>query len=202
MTTAEGAARGAHTGTGDQVRTWSMVALVVFVLSLVAYAGFTTVGGIWFTISDALALALAAAMIPVVIGLDALARPAVGDISRIARWVGLAAMTIVIIGSIVLLTSEVSHEFVPAGGGLGMQFVGFGLEGVWFLMLARIGDRAGLFGRRLTRVTYLVGAGFVVGAVGGPMGPGSPLVMVGMTLAFIGFIVWVLMVRREMATVR
>lgn len=199
MTTAEGIAGGAKAGTREQVRAWSLVALVVFVSSLIAYAGFTTVGGIWFTISDALGLALAAAMIPVVIGLDTLARPIVGDISRTARWVGLAAMTIVIIGSIVLLTSEVSHEFVPAGGGLGMQFVGFGLEGVWFLMLARIGDRAGLFGRRLTRVTYLAGAGFVVGALGGPIGPNSPLVMVGMTLAFIGFIAWVVLLRREMA---
>ncbi len=202
MTTAEGITPAAKAGTREQIRTWSLVALVVFVLSLVAYAGFTTVGGIWFTISDALGLALAAAMIPVVIGLDTLARPVVGDISRTARWVGLAAMTIVIIGSIVLLTSEVSHEFVPAGGGLGMQFVGFGLEGVWFLMLARIGDRAGLFARRLTRVTYLVGAGFVIGALGGPMGPDSPLVMVGMTLAFIGFIAWVVMLRREMAETR
>lgn len=202
MTTAEGVAHGARAGTREQVRTWSLVALVVFILSLVAYVGFTTVGGIWFTISDALALALAVAMIPVVIGLDTIARPVVGNISRTARWVGLAAMTIVIIGSIVLLTSEVSHEFVPAGGGLGMQFIGFGLEGVWFLILARIGDRAGLFSRRLTRVTYLVGAGFVVGALGAPMGPASPLVMVGMTLAFIGFIVWVVMLRREMAETR
>ncbi len=202
MTTAEGVAHGARAGTREQVRTWSLVALVVFVLSLLAYAGFTTVGGIWFTISDALALALAAAMMPVVIGLDTLARPVVGNISRTARWVGLAAMTIVIIGSIVLLTSEVSHEFVPAGGGLGMQFVGFGLEGVWFLMLARVGGRAGLFSRRLTRVTYLVGAGFVVGALGSPMGPNSPLVMVGMTLAFIGFIAWVVLLRREMAEAR
>lgn len=199
MTTAEGIRAGSVAGSREQIRTWSLIALVVFVLSLVAYVGFTTVGGIWFTISDALALALAAAMIPVVIGFDALTRPIVGDISRMARWVGLAAMTIVIIGSIVLLTSEVSHEFVPAGGGLGMQFVGFGLEGVWFLMLARIGARAGLFSRRLTRVTYLAGAGFVVGALGAPMGSDSPLVMIGMTLAFIGFIAWVVMLRPEMA---
>jgi hypothetical protein len=199
MTTAEGVAHGVRAGAREQIRTWSLVALVVFVLSLVAYAGFTTVGGIWFTISDALALGLAAVMMPVMTGLDALLRPVVGNVSRTARWVGLAAMTIVIIGSIVLLTSEVSHEFVPAGGGLGMQFVGFGLEGVWFLLLARIGHRAGLFSRRLTRVTYLVGGGFVVGALGAPMGPDSPLVMVGMTLAFIGFIAWVVMLRPEMA---
>ncbi len=198
MTTAEGVAPAARAGTREQIRTWSLVTLVVFVLGLVSYVGFTTVGGIWFTISDALALGLAAAMMPVMIGLDTLARPVVGDISRTARWVGLAAMSIIIIGSIVLLTSEVSHEFVPAGGGLGMQFVGFGLEGIWFLMLARIADRAELFSRRLTRVTYVVGAGFAIGAMGGPMGPDSPLVVVGMTVALIGFIAWVVMLRREM----
>ncbi|HUG32040.1 MAG TPA: hypothetical protein VMM14_04040 [Acidimicrobiia bacterium] len=141
-------------------------------------------------------------MMPVVAGLDALLRPVVGNISRTTRWVGMAAMTVIIVGSIVLLTSEVSHEFVPAGGGLGMQFVGFGLEGVWFLMLARIAGRAGLFSGGLTSVTYVVGVGFVIGAIGGPTGPDSPLVMVGMTLAFIGFMVWVVMMRRELMEAR
>ena len=198
MTTAETVASGAQAGAREQVQTWGLLTLVVFVLTLVAYVGFTTVGGVWFTISDALALGLAAAMMPVMAGLDVLLRPVVGNISRTTRWVGMAAMTVIIVGSIVLLTSEVSHEFVPAGGGLGMQFVGFGLEGVWFLMLARIAGRAGLFTRRLTRVTYVVGVGFVIGAIGSPSGPDSPLVMIGMTLAFIGFIAWVVMMRREL----
>jgi len=199
MTTAKAVASRARVGTREQIRTWGLVTLVVFVLSLVAYVGFSTVGGIWFAISDALALALAVAMLPVMVGLDVLLRPIVGNISRTTLWVGMAAMTLIIVGSIVLLTSEVSHEFVPAGGGLGMQFVGFGLEGVWFLMLGRIGDRAGLFGRGLTAVTYLAGVGFVVGALGSPTGPDSSLVVVGMTLAFIGFIAWVVMLRRDMA---
>lgn len=202
MTTAETVAIGAQAGTREQIRTWGLVTLVIFVLSLVAYVGFTVVGGVWFTISDALALGLAAAMMPVMAGLDTLLRPVVGNNSRTALWVGMAAMTMVIVGSIVLLTSEVSHEFVPAGGGLGMQFVGFGLEGVWFLMLARIGGRAELFSTRLNRVTYVVGVGFVIGAIGSPIGPDSPLVMVGMTLAFIGFMIWVVMMRRELTEAR
>lgn len=196
MTTAEGVMTGSFAGIREKIRTWSLISLVAFILSLVAYVGFTTVGGIWFTISDALALGLAGAMMPVITGLDALLRPNVGNVSRTARAVGLTGMTIIIIGSIVLLTSEVSHEFVPAGGGLGMQFVGFGLEGVWFLFLARIAGRGGLFSRRLTGMTYLVGAGFVVGVVGSPMGPAHPLVMVGMMVAFMGFIAWVVMLRR------
>jgi hypothetical protein len=202
MTTAEGIKASSAAGTREHVRTWSLITLVAFILSLVAYVGFTTVGGIWFTISDALAIGLAGAMMPVMAGLDVLLRPVVGNVSRTARWLGLTGMTIVIIGSIVLLTSEVSHEFVPAGGGLGMQFIGFGLEGVWFLILARIAGRAGLFSGRLVNVTYLVGAGFVVGSVGSPIGPEHPLVMVGMTVAFIGVIAWVVMLRRELASGR
>lgn len=202
MTTAEGIKASAAADTREHVRTWSLTSLVAFILSLVAYVGFTTVGGIWFTISDALSIGLAGAMMPVMAGLDTLLRPTAGNVSRTARWVGLTGMTTVIIGSIVLLTSEVSHEFVPAGGGLGMQFVGFGLEGVWFLILARIAGRAGLFSRRLANLTYLVGGGFVVGAVGSPMGPQHPLVMVGMTAAFVGFIAWVVMLRRELTSGR
>lgn len=184
-------------GVGETVRTWTLVALVMFLLNLVAYAGFSVAGGVWFTVSDALGFALAAAMVPVMVGMDRLVRPVVGDPARVARMVGVTGMVVVMAGSIVLLTSEVSHEFVPAGGGLGMQFVGFGLEGVWFLLMGRLASRAGIYSSRLATVCYLTGAGFLVGATGAAFGPDSVGVMVGMTLSFFGFIAWAVMSRRQ-----
>lgn len=62
-------------------------------------------------------------MIPVMVGFDTVLRPLVGKVSRTAKWVGVTGMVIAGVGAIVLLTSEVSHEFVPAQGGLGMQFI-------------------------------------------------------------------------------
>lgn len=189
-----GAVASGVTGT---VRTWTLVALVMFLLNLVAYAGFSIAGGVWFTVSDALGFALAASMVPVMLGMDRLVGPGVGDVSRVARIIGVTGMVVVMAGSIVLLTSEVSHEFVPAGGGLGMQFVGFGLEGVWFLLLGRLASRAGIYSSRLGIVCYVTGAGFLVGATGAAFGPDSIGVMVGMTLSFFGFIVWAVMSRRQ-----
>lgn len=184
-------------GVGETVRTWTLVALVMFLLNLVAYAGFSVAGGVWFTVSDALGFALAASMVPVMVGMDRLVRPDVGDASRVARIIGVTGMVVVMVGSIVLLTSEVSHEFVPAGGGLGMQFVGFGLEGVWFLLIGRLASRAGIYSSRLAIVSYVTGAGFLVGATGAAFGPDSIGVMVGMTLSFFGFIGWAVMSRRQ-----
>lgn len=48
----------------ESMRTWVLVAVVAFLVSLVAYAGFTTTGGTWFTISDAPGVFLAGPMIP------------------------------------------------------------------------------------------------------------------------------------------
>lgn len=186
-------------GVRETVRTWTLVALVMFLFNLVAYAGFSIAGGVWFTVSDALGLALAASMVPVMVGVDRLIRPAVGQISRAARTVGVTGMVVVMVGSIVLLTSEVSHEFVPAGGGLGMQFVGFGLEGVWFLLMGRLAPRAGIYSERLAAVCYITGGGFLLGATGAAFGPDSIGVMVGMTLSLFGFVTWAVLSRRQMA---
>lgn len=190
----------ASASTVESIRTWAFAALLAFMASLVAYAGFMTVGGIWFTISDALGLALAGSMIPVMIGFDTLLRPAVGTTSRTAKWIGVTGMVIAGVGSIILLTSEVSHEFVPAGGGLGMQFVGFGLEGVWLLMVGVMVSRTAIMSRRVVWTCYLAGIGFVVGVLGAPLGPDSALVMSGAILSFVSFVLWVPWVRSELAS--
>lgn len=197
MTSVDRAVGAVATGVTATVRTWTLVALVMFLLNLVAYAGFSIAGGVWFTVSDALGFALAASMVPVMLGMDRLVRPAAGHASRVARIIGVTGMVVAMAGSIVLLTSEISHEFVPAGGGLGMQFVGFGLEGVWFLLIGRLASGAGVYSRRLATVCYLTGGGFLVGASGAAFGPGSVGVMVGMTLSFFGFIAWAVMSRRQ-----
>lgn len=78
-----------------------------------------------------------------------------------------------------------------------MQFVGFGLEGVWFLLMGRLASGAGVYSHRLATVCYITGAGFLIGGSGAAFGPDSVGVMVGMTLSFFGFIAWAVMSRRE-----
>ncbi len=180
------------------VRSWTLIALVTFLVSLALWIGFLTVGGVFFTLSDGIALFMAGSMIPVMIGYDTLLRPSAGRLSRTARWIGLAGMAIASAGSIVLLAGDVAHDFVPAGGGLGMQFLGFGLEGVWFLMLGAMVSRGGLLSKRVSRVAYLAGAGFALGVLGSPLGPDHPIVAIGGLASLVGFVLWAIWTRAEL----
>lgn len=201
MTAAEGAVTiAAPTDkTRESIRTWALVALVLYLISGVAFAGFSAAGGIWYTISDAVGLLLGVALMVLVIGFDDLFRPLAGSRSRTARWVGVVAMGLGIVGSIVLLTSEVSHEFVPAEGGLGMQFAGWALLGVWFLMIAPMGTGTGLFSRRWAWAAVIAGAGSVVAmAATIPLGPDSLAVSTGFSVTFIAIVFWVVWTRSEL----
>jgi len=187
------------TNTRESLRTWALVSLVLYLISGVAFAGFSSFGGVWFTISDAVGLLLGIALMVVVIQFDNLFRSEFGSYSRTSRWIGVFAMGLGIAGSIVLLTSQVSHEFVPAEGGLGMQFVGWGLLGIWFLMLASMGSRSGLFSQRWTWAARLTGGGSVVAmALTLPLGPDSPVVSIGFALTFVAIIFWVVWTRKEL----
>jgi hypothetical protein len=182
--------------TRETVRTWLMAALALFILNLVAYIGFTVAGGIFFTISDALALLLAVAMVPVITGM---AR--VLDSRRLPRWAtrtGLAGSGLIAAGALILLTSQVGHEFVPASGGLGLQFAGFALIGAWLLVLARSTSRTPGFSRRTVRSAQVAGVGFAVGILALPLGPESIVVALAGMLALFGFVSWVLSLRKDL----
>lgn len=204
MTTAESAVAvpgGGTAKTKESIRTWALVALVLYLISGVAFAGFTSVGGIWFTISDAVGLILAIALMILVIEFDALFRPSMGALSRSARWIGVAGMALAVAGSVILLTSDVSHEFIPGEGGLGMQFAGWGLLGVWFLMIGAMGGRTRTFSARWQWAAYVAGAGSVIAmAATLPLGPDSMAVSVGFTVTFLAIVFWVIWTRKELRT--
>jgi hypothetical protein len=203
MTAAESAvlAPAEATKSKESIRTWALVSLVLYLISGVAFAGFTSVGGIWFTISDAVGLILTIALMMLVIGFDALFRPSMGALSRTARWIGVAAMALAAVGSIVLLASDVSHEFIPGEGGLGMQFAGWGLLGVWFLMIGVMGSRTGTFSGRWKWAAYVAGAGSVIAmAATLPLGPASIAVSIGFTVTFVAIVFWVIWTRKELKT--
>ena len=202
MITAERTSAGvAQVSLRVSLRNWALIALILYVVSGVAFAGFSAVGGIWFTISDAVGLLLAISLMVLVIKFDDLFRPLVGMISRTARWIGVVAMGLGIAGSIVLLSSQTGHEFVPAEGGLGVQFFGWGLFGVWFLMIAAMADRSGAFSRRWIWAARVAGAGSVIAMLATiPLGPESPAVSLGFTVSFVAIILWVIWTRRELAS--
>lgn len=173
-----------------------MVALALFVLNLVAYVGFSVAGGIFFAISDALALLLAVAMVPVITGMAAV----LGSrrLSSLVTRTGLAGAGLIVVGALILLTAEVGHEFVPASGGLGLQFVGFALIGVWLIGLARSAARTTGFSRRTIWSAHVAGVGFAVGILALPLGPESIVVALAAVLSFFGFVTWTLSLRNDL----
>ena len=199
MTTATATGAIDHTETRQSIRFWTGWSLATFVLSLMLWVGFLTVGGVFYTLSDGVALLMAATMIPVMIGYDRLLESRFGPRSVWAKWVGVVGMILAGAGSLVLLTSEVSHEFLDGVDGLSMQLVGFGIEGIWFLMVAAMAGAAGLFSRRLAMACYLTGVGFLLAVPGSVTGPDGPLVIIGGLISFVGFLSWAIWSRQELA---
>ncbi|MGI9609182.1 MAG: hypothetical protein ACR2NL_02705 [Acidimicrobiia bacterium] len=201
MTTHEAAVpiSGDEASSRQSVRTWILVSFALFVVEIGAWIGFVTVGGVFFTISDAVSLLLGASLIPVVLGLDSIFKEDEPRLARSAKWVGLAAMTLISVGSIVILTSEVSHEFVPAGGGLSMQIAGFALFGVWLLLVGILSGRTETFGRRSEFAAKAVAAGFFLGSLGSPFGPDNVVTILGGVIGLSAYVVWVFSTRADLA---
>ena len=199
MTTAEGiVAADSQVTVRISIRTWSLVVLVLYLISGAAFAGFTLAGGIWFTISDAVGLFLGTSMLVVVVQYDRLLRPLIGSLSLTARRIGVVGMGIAIAGSIVLLSSQAGHVFVPGGGGLGMQFAGWGLLGIWFLLIGGMILRTQILTHRVAIAAYVAGAGSVLAMIATiPLGSDSPAVSLGFTATFVAIVFWVIWSRQE-----
>lgn len=198
MTTAAATQALGHGETRQSIRLWTALSLATFLLSLVLWVGFMTAGGVFFVLSDAVALLMAATMIPVMVGYDRIFRPGFGTRSAVSRWVGVVGMTVAAVGSLVLLTAEVTHEYVAGIDGLGLQLIGFGLEGVWFLLVPGMARSAGIYDQRLVYACYATGVGFLMAVPGSVIGPDSLLVTAGGALSLVGFLLWALWSRRAL----
>ena len=187
------------TSLSERIRTWALVALVLYVINMALFVAFSIAGGIWFTVSDVFGLLLALNLMILVLRFDDLFRPTIGNASRTARWIGIAGMGIAMAGSIVLLSSQAGHDFVPGGGGLGMQFFGWGLLGFWFLMISSFAGRAGLFSGGWAWAARIAGAGSIVAMLLViPFGPDSIIASSFFGIAFIAIVLWVIWTRRDL----
>ena len=77
MTTADGAIQGVEESTSAaeaKIRTWALVALILYLVSGAAFVGFLSVGGIWATISDSVGLFLARLSVGSVLPCDPVGR--------------------------------------------------------------------------------------------------------------------------------
>ena len=178
---------------------WALASYTLVLASIVVWPAFVVWGGIWFTISDAMGLILATVTIPLIVGLDRVFAPRAPTGARVARWVGIAAMVLLGAGSLLLIAGQVDHEFQPAQGGLGVQFAGWGLWGLWLTMTGHLARRTGTFGRGVVWSGYTVGFSILVGLVGAVQGPAHPITIAGAVGMFGSLTSWTFAVRRQTA---
>ncbi|MGA7270910.1 MAG: hypothetical protein WB239_07540 [Acidimicrobiia bacterium] len=183
-----------------RLRTWTLATLVTFLLSLVAFVAFMSLGDAFVTLSDSISLLLAVAIVPVVNGLDTLLAPAATPLSRLIRWTGLIGAGLVGAGSIVLLAADLTS--LSGTGGLPMQYIGYALIGVWIVISSGFLPRSSLLPRQVTTAAYVAGAGFLLGLLAGPLGPESPVVMLAGLLSVVGFVAWCIFIRSGLANPR
>lgn len=199
MTSTDTTAVRDRAGVRRSIRFWALVALVLYVVSGAAFAGFSYLGDAWATASDATAVLLAAVLLVLVLRFDDLFGDRVGGITRLARRLGVAGTTVALVGGVAVVAAQVGVVSSPTGAGLTLQFIGWGLLGGWFILAAHLGQITGLFSRRWTWSARIVGAGQVVAmAATIPLGPDSVLASVGYGAAFVAVILWALWTRQEL----
>jgi hypothetical protein len=165
--------------------------LVATLLSAVLGAAFFSVGGVFGPLSDLAALATGVALLPLVWALSVRDRSVTPRWSRAGVAVGSAGFGLVALGSAGLLVTDiglVSGFGVPA---LAVQFLGYGLVGVWLLLLGGVALRTGRLPRRVAWAGIVGGLGyasFPVGTV--TVGFGAPILYLGMGAALAGFTLW------------
>lgn len=184
----------------DSIRFWAMTALVLYVLSGLAFAGFSYLGDSWGAASDATAVLLAAVLLILVLRFDDLFAPQPRPAAGVAKWLGVLGTAVAIVGGMALLLGQAGLESILMGVGLTLQFVGWGMLGVWFILIADIGVASGRFRRRWAWTARLAGGGQILAmAATIPLGPESALASTGYGIAFFAVIAWTLWTRSELS---
>jgi hypothetical protein len=182
----------------SRLRTWVSIALGLYVISGIAFAGFGAVGGDWAVVSDATGLILAAALIVVVVLFHRLFS---GEHRAVeARNLGVAGMSLAIAGSAILVVGDAGDDpVISMGIGLGLQFVGWGLFGVWFWLISRMASSSGRFGRRWIWAARVACVSLILGMVFTlALGPDSIPAASTLAVTFVSIVAWTLWTRKEL----
>ena len=121
--------------TGQSLRTWLLLGLVATLLGAATGIGYFTFGAIFGPLSDATAVVIGLSLIPVALGLHGLFRPSEADLSRLTRLIGVGGLSLLALGSIVLVLFNAGFDWLPRLLGLPAQFLGIFIQGLWLALV-------------------------------------------------------------------
>jgi hypothetical protein len=177
----------------ESVRKWLLLGLGAYGFGVLTGIGYFSVGGIFALLSDAASVMMGLTMIPVVMGLAKLFNERKPGLSQITRLVGLAGFSLLTLGGLILVFFYFMRT-LPGGFGLGMQFFGIFLQGVWLILVGSLALQTGVFSRKIAFAGITAGAGyFVIGISSGLSF--SPLSMIASAVGVAGYVLWALWTR-------
>ncbi len=182
---------------------WSAyVSAAATVLGLVFLVVFFAIGQPFGTLNDFFGgVVLALSMMPVAIALHQTLRSRAANLSRLALFVGLSAMTVFAFAS----TAVILHTFGiitfaeprPGSGPFGLGLYAPGAIGIWLLLIGYLSIRHVSFPNKLGWVGVLAGAGYVVSILGFALGGAEhPFVAVGGLAGVVAYPIWAIWLGR------
>lgn len=181
---------------GSSIRKWLLLGLGAYGFGVLTGIGYFTIGGVFALLSDAASIAMALTMIPVVLGLAKIFERQNKEFSKIARLVGLTGFTLLGTGGAILVLFYFLRT-LPGGFGLGMQFAGIFLQGIWLMLVGIQAQKTGMFSPKVSRAAIAAGAGYFVVAAGSALGF-SPILYLASAVSIGAYVLWVLWTRAEL----
>jgi hypothetical protein len=177
----------------NSVRKWLLWGLVAYVLGVVTGIGYFTIGGIFALLSDATSVMMGLTMIPVVLGLAKMFESDNPGFARNTRLVGLTSFSLLMLGGLILVFFYFIRS-LPGGFGLGMQFTGIFLQGIWLILLGILSLQSGVFSRKIAWAGIAAGAGYFLVGTSSAFGF-NPVSMLGSAMGVAGYVLWTLWTR-------
>jgi hypothetical protein len=172
---------------------WSaIVSAIATVLGLVTLLIFFAQGEPWGTLNDITSVILAFSLLPVLLKLHRLHRRNAPTISLVASVIGVIAVLVAAVFQMLLIIKVITYAqtavVVPAA---------FGLFGASLMVFGSLGRTNKSLPRRLTLLSIIVGAGYVLVIAGIILGGQEhPLTVIGGLAAVICYPIWAIWIGR------
>jgi hypothetical protein len=187
-----------HQSVQSSIRRWLLMGLGAYGFGVLTGIGYFTIGGIFALLSDAASIAMAVTMIPVVLGLAKIFERHNKEFSKIARLVGLTGFTLLGTGGAILVLFYFLRT-LPGGLGLGMQFAGIFLQGIWLMLVGILSQKTGTFSQKVSIAAIVGGVGYFVVGAGSAFGF-SPILYLASAVSVGAYVLWALWTRAELSS--
>jgi hypothetical protein len=187
-----------HQSVQTSIRRWLLLGLGAYGFGVLTGIGYFTIGGIFALLSDAASVAMGLTMIPVVLGLAKIFERQNPEFSKIARLIGLTSFSLMSLGGAILVIFYFLRTF-PGGFGLGIQFAGIFLQGIYLMLVGILSQKTGTFSQKVSIAAIVGGVGYFVVGAGSAFGF-SPILYLASAVSVGAYVLWALWTRAELSS--